>query len=241
MIKRNLIVTLMAMITLLQADNVVKYNMNGEVIEFMYKNPTTFKMVTNTEDGKVEIYHINKKSYVVSYASEGITVVDVNAMKAKAKLTGFDPSSVIQKQEKPKFTIKKTAKTVNVGGIRGSEWLVISKVNAKDYETKVVVTNDTDVVKTMRSMSDTMMLGTNLFEIEMGYVIIKADGMKLESFKSKNVPSKEYKLPQVTNVGETFKERNKRDKSDEIAKRENDSGISSEDVDNAVNLLKSLF
>jgi hypothetical protein len=217
MIKKSLIFALIAVVTLLQADYIVKYNMDGEIMEFMYKNSTTSKMVTNSEDGKVEIYHIKKNSYIVSHGEEGVNVVDVNEMKAKAKQMGFDPSSFMQKQEKPKFTIKKTGKRVKVGGIKGEEWIVKGKENGKNYETKVVVTNDKNIVKTMRamfsSMSDMsggMVSGDNPFEMKKGYVVIKADGMKLESFKSKTLSSKEYQLPKVTNTREAFNERNRR-------------------------------
>ncbi|WP_294963712.1 hypothetical protein [Sulfurimonas sp.] len=138
-------------------------------------------------------------------------------MKAKAKEMGFDPSLFMQKQEKPKFTIKKTGKRVNVGGIKGEEWIVKGKQDGKNYESKVVVTSDKNVVKTMRamfsSMSDMtggMVSGDNPFEMKKGYVVIKADGMKLESFKSKSLSSNVYKLPKVTNTREAFNERNKR-------------------------------
>jgi hypothetical protein len=217
MMRKSLIIALMAIVTLLQADYIVKYNMDGEIMEFMYKNSTTSKMVTNSEDGKVEIYHIKKNSYLVSHGEDGVNVVDVNEMKAKAKEMGFDPSSFMQKQEKPKFTIKKTGKRVNVGGIKGEEWIVKGKEDGKKYETKVVVTSDKKVVKTMRamfsSMSDMtggMVSGDNPFEMKKGYVVIKADGMKLESFKSKSLSSNVYKLPKVTNTREAFNARNKK-------------------------------
>jgi len=106
---------------------------------------------------------------------------------------------------------------VSVGGIKGHEWIVKGEEDGKNYETKMVVTNDKNVVKTMRamftSMSDMsagMVSGENPFEIEKGYVVIKADGMKLESFKSKSLSSSVYILPKVTNTREAFNERNKR-------------------------------
>ena len=217
MIKRSLIIVLMAFVTLLQADYVVKYNMDGEIMEFMYKNSTTSKMTTNSEDAKVEIYHIKKNSYLVSHGEEGVSVVDVNKMKSKAKQMGFDPSMYAEKQEKPNFTIKKTGKKVKVGGIKGEEWILKGKEDGESYTTKVVVTNDKNVVKTMRalftSMSDMtsgMAAGDNLFEIKKGYVLIKADGMKLESFKSKTLSSNVYKIPKVTNTRKAFNERNRK-------------------------------
>ncbi|WP_373001848.1 hypothetical protein [Sulfurimonas sp.] len=210
-------IALVAIVTLLQADNIVKYNMDGQIMEFMYKDSTTSKMVTNSEDGKVEIYYIKKNSYLVSHGEEGVNVVDVNEMKAKAKEMGFNPSMYAEKRDKPKFTIKKTGKRVNVGGIKGEEWIVKGKEDGKNYETKVVVTSDKNVVKTMRamfnSMSDMtggMVSGDNPFEMKKGYVVIKADGMKLESFKSKSLSSNVYKLPKVTNTREAFNDRNRR-------------------------------
>ncbi|WP_294963715.1 hypothetical protein [Sulfurimonas sp.] len=72
MIRKSLIIALIAIVTLLQADYIVKYNMDGEIMEFMYKNSTTSKMLTNSEDGKVEIYHIKKNSYLVSHGEDGV-------------------------------------------------------------------------------------------------------------------------------------------------------------------------
>jgi hypothetical protein len=37
MIKNSLIIAVMAFVTLLQADYIIKYNMDGEGMEFMYK------------------------------------------------------------------------------------------------------------------------------------------------------------------------------------------------------------
>ncbi len=248
MIKKNLIIVIMAMVTLLQADNVVKYNMDGEIMEFMYKDSSTSKMITNSEDGKVEIYHIKKNSYVVTYTQEGVTVVDVNEMKAKAKQMGFDPSAFMEKQEKAQYTIKKTGKRVNVSGVRGEEWILQGKEDGKNYETKVVVSNDKSIVKIMRSMftsisdmSGGMISDANLFEIEKGYVLIKADGMQLESFDNKSISSKEYTLPKVTNTREAFNERNKINSSPQTINKEENPSISDEDIDAAVNMLKSFF
>lgn len=217
MMKKSLIIVLIAIVTLLQADYVVKYNMDGEIMEFMYKNSTTSKMVTNSEDGKVEIYHIKKNSYLVNHGEEGVSVIDLNEMKAKAKEMGFNPAMYAQKQEKPKYTIKKTGKRVTVGGIKGEEWIVKGKENGQNFDTKVVVTNDKNVLKTMRamftSMSDMsggMVSGDNPFEMKKGYVVIKADGMKLESFKNKRLSSTTYQLPKVTNTREAFNARNKK-------------------------------
>lgn len=124
MMKKSLIILVMMLVTSLQADYVVKYNMDGEIMEFMYKNSKTSKMITNSEDGKVEIYHINKNSYVVTHSEDGVSVIDMNKMKAKSKEMGFDPAMYGEKREKPKYTIKKTSKSVTVGGIKGKEWIL---------------------------------------------------------------------------------------------------------------------
>jgi hypothetical protein len=214
-INKILIISLMVMVTLLQADYIVKYNMDGEIMEFMYKNSTTSKMLTNSEDGKVEIYHINKNSYIVSHTQEGVNIVDINAMKAEAKKMGFDSSMYADKQETPSYTIKKTGKKVKVAGINGEEWLVKGEVDGESYSTKVVLTNDKKVVKIMRAMfislsdmSGGMLESNNLFEMKKGYVVIQADGMKLDSFKVKTLSTKVYELPKVTNTREAFNERN---------------------------------
>jgi len=239
MLKKSLVISLMAIATLLQADYIVKYSIEGEVMEFMYKNSTTSKMISNSEGTKVEIYHIKKNAYLVSHDEDGVNIVDVNEMKAKANALGFNPATYVQKSEKPKFTIKKTGKRVKVGGIEGEEWIVKDRDDGQDYEAKIVVTSDTNVVKIMRAMfssisdmSGGIILDENPFELEKGYVVIKADGMQLESFYSKNLSNSVYELPKPTN-------RNK-------ASTDSTSSVASEsknevEEDSALNLLKSFF
>ena len=120
----------------------------------------------------------------------------------------------INKQETPKFKIKRTGKKVKVGGILGEVWMLKGEEGGKNFKEKVVVTNNAKVVKTMRAMFKSIstmsggMLGSdNLFEPKKGYVLIKADGMMLESFKDKKVSKDEYKLPKVSDYKKSYKDR----------------------------------
>lgn len=237
MIKRNLIIAIFAFTTLLQADYVMKYNMDGDITEFMYKNASTSKMVTHSDD-KVEIYNIKNNSYIVTHSDDGITVVDVNEMRAKAQSMGFDPSAFAPKQEKPKYTIQKTSKKEKVGGITGEVWIIKGEASGKKYETKVVLTNDKRVVKTLRALFDSysdmsggMVGSTNFFELKKGYATIKSDGMRLESFKSQAVSSSQYALPKA-------QESKKKEHRTQVAP----SGtLSDEEIKDATDMLKSFF
>jgi hypothetical protein len=71
----------------------------------------------------------------------------------------------------------------------------------------VLVTKDARVLKTIRALSSVwsgMGGGSDEagLEIQKGYVIIKAEGMKLKSFRQKSVDAKEYALPDGSHKAE---------------------------------------
>jgi len=45
----------------------------------------------------------------------------------------------------------------------------------------------------------------DVFEIEPGYIIVEADGMKLQYFQELSLPQNEYILPRSTNPNAFFK------------------------------------
>jgi len=185
--------------SMLSADYVLEYNMDGEIQRFMYHDASKAKLVTPSDDSSA-VYKIGDKTYIVSGSGKNKKIVDMDEMRAMVNSFGYDPSAYNQEETfKPK--IKKTSKRVTVAGIKGYEWIVSVDDNGEESE-KVVVTNDKRVVKTVRAMKNlfTSMSGINtenndLFEIEKGYVIIKANGLVLSSFKEKNIDKSEYTLP----------------------------------------------
>jgi len=240
-------IALVAISTLLQADYVIKYNMDGDITEFMYKNSSTSKMITHS-DSKTEIYNIKKNSYIVTHEDNDITIVDVNKMRAKAKEMGFDPSAFAAKQEAPKFTIEKTGKKERLGGINGEVWILKGEEDGEKYETKVVVTDDKRVVKTVRAMFNSIstmsggMVGeVNFFELKKGYITIKADGMKLVSFKNKSLPQSTYTLPKVPKKRTSNQKKSTTKVKAKAHSEPKEETLSDKDIQEATDMLKSFF
>ncbi len=201
MMRKSFIIVLMALTTLLQADYILEYQMENDIQKFMYHSSTRSKMINHSDRDKSEIYKIGKKIYIVTDDNGKKNIVDVDDIRKMSKSMGFDASQYIQKQEKPKYKIKKTGKRVKVGGISGEIWVVSGTYNGEKFKDKIVVTKDKRVIKAIHAMYS--MLGSiggasvddSFLEVQKGYVTIKADGMKLKSFSNKRIASSEYQLP----------------------------------------------
>lgn len=73
-----------------------------------------------------------------------------------------------------------------------------------------VISSVRGMFKAMESISNGMSDNISFIEPRKGYVIIKADTMKLISFKVKKLSSATYKVPKVTHTREAFNEKNKK-------------------------------
>ena len=182
----------------LQADYLMQYNMDGEVNTFLYKDANHAKLITHKDKqgGSSAIYSLNKKVYVVTDEDGMLSIVDTQ--KAKSFMDSMGINIIMsdeEKQENRKFTIKKTGKKELVAGIKGDVWIL----GDKGEQTRVVVTNNKNIVKMTHNMTHLLskMSGSeqNFYEIKKGYVLIKAEGMKLEKFTKKKVAKSEYMLP----------------------------------------------
>lgn len=209
MLLKRLLLFLVFFVSFAYADYVVKYKVGQETVSFYFKNANTSKMVTTTDDGKVEIYHINNNSYIVSYFGDDVNIIDANMMKSSMSQMGFDTSSINQKPQTSNIKIKKTRKKIWIGDVEGRKWIVTVNEDGRKYNTTVVVSNDKRVVRVMRAMFkafSSMTQGASdydkYYELKKGFVTIKADGIELESFRKKFIPMSEYQLP---NVDETKK------------------------------------
>ena len=199
--RKYLLVAVMALTTLLQADYVLKYQMDTEEQTFMYHNQNSSKMINVSDGEKREIYKIGKKTYIVSYEDGKKTVIDMDEMRKMSQAMGFDASTYQQEIQKPQYKIKKTGKRVTVGGVKGELWIVSGEEDGEKFKEEMVVTKDKRVVKSIRAMFQlfSSMSGIssedNYLELKKGYVTIKAEGMELKSFSDKKISSSEYKLP----------------------------------------------
>jgi len=198
--KKLAVIGLMVLGSALGADYVLEYEMQDGVQTYMYHSDTKAKMLTRSDGESSGVYKIGKKSYIVG--GDG-TVMDVDEMKKMAAGFSFG-EGVPQEEERggtPKVT--RTGKSINLAGIRGEVWRLSGTEDGLSYSSEVIVTKDKRVVKTIRAVSSAW--GNSMdggLEIQKGYVIIKAEGMKLKSFHEKSVDAKEYALPDGTHKAE---------------------------------------
>jgi hypothetical protein len=186
--------------------------MDSATQTFMYHDASHVKMITREGGERSEIYRIGKKSYAVSHENGKTKVVDLDQIRAMAESLGGGAQQQIQNtnRKKEKFNIDKTGKTVTVGGIKGEVWIVEGYEEGERFKQEIVVTKDKRVSKAMNAMMKVFadMSGAQeeemegLFEVEKGYVTIKADGMLLKSFEEKTLPKSTYELPKDAQMQE---------------------------------------
>ena len=203
MFLKSLLFVLLMLATSLQADYITVYDMDGNTQTFMYHDINHAKVINKSGRESSSVYRIDKKIYLVSKKHGRTEVIDMDEMKKMMSSLGSKEQIKRDKKESmPKYSIKKTGKRVTVAGIKGEVWIVSGKEEGESFKETVVVTKDKRVVKTEHAkmklflmMGDSEEDAQNIFEIEKGYVTIKADGMILKSFKEKDLPKSEYKLP----------------------------------------------
>jgi hypothetical protein len=235
MFYKSLIFFLFLFFSSLQADYITEYKIGDEIQMFMYKDSSHSKMVNSSANEKSEIYRIGKKVYIVSGRDGDKQIVDVDDMKAMSKAMGFNASAYVK--EAKNYKITKTGKKVSVGGVKGELFIITGTHEGKPYKQEIVMTNNKDVVKSVRSMfslfstMSTMNDSENLFEVKKGYVPIKSDGMELKSFKSVRITNSEYELPKKAKK-QIMPTKQTSQKSDSEQEK---------DVGEAINILKSFF
>ncbi len=203
MIMKSLLTVSLFAATLLQADYISTYEMDGEIQTFMYHDSTHAKMINSSDRESSSIYRIGKKVYIVSKKNGKTEVMDIDEMKKLADTFGASEQHLEKQEHKKNFKIDKTRKRVSVAGIKGEVWIVTGEDDGEPFRQELVVTKDKRVIKTIRAQMDMFSQMANedidnemnMFEIEKGYVTIKAEGMKLKSFKEKSLPKSEYQLP----------------------------------------------
>ncbi len=209
MILKTLVSVSLLAATLLQADYISTYDMDGETQTFLYHDSAHSKLINKSDGKSSSIYKIDKKTYILNKKNGKTEVMDMDEMKKLANaFGGGEPQHKKSQKAMPKFKIDKTGKRVTVGGIKGEVWIVSGKEDGKPFKEKLVVTNDKRVVKAIRAQMNMFLqmsggevdTSNNMFEIQKGYVTIKADGMELKSFKEKSLPKSVYQLPKNAQI-----------------------------------------
>lgn len=228
----------------LHGDSVLKYDMNGEINTFLYADANHAKMITPpTESGSAEIYFLNQKTYLVTHHEGMTSIVDVDKTKSFVNSMGISFKQEREKEAEPAhFSIKKTGKKQRVAGINGEIWIL----SDGKKQINIVVTNNkkvVDAVRQMFKMLSQMNMDTtqNFYEMDKGYVIIKAEGMELKEFTTKKISLTEYQLPSSESnkrVGPTAKVQEPSEQEDSSSQTDS---ISDQDIDKAAKLFKSFF
>ena len=198
MVKKLSFLLLLVTNLTLSADYIAILDLNGATQTLLYKDDKHAKLITQDGSSKSSFYLIGTKSYIVSEEDGQKTVMDMDEMRQMTKAFGGETTTTAQ-QKMSDFQIVKTNKHENVAGIKGTIWYLVDPQTKKRY--KVVVTNNPNVKKSFHVMNIFLSSFTdnadkyNMFELENGYVVIKAEGMELKKFKKKSLPEKTYQLP----------------------------------------------
>ena len=206
--KVALFTLLLGIFNLIFADYVLTYSMDYEKLNFKYKDKSNSKLHITSPDEKKALYTINDASYLVTISSNIAKVIEVQPKPKKATiLHGTNISDA-------NYKIRKYKKQKLIAGIQGHKWMVYGREGGQVYSQIIYVTNDARVVKTVRAMFSSMSKANenpkqmlNIFEIEPGYVIIQADGIKLKYFQELSLLQSEYILPKSTNPDAFFKKK----------------------------------
>lgn len=111
---RFILIFIMAFVVSLQADYVLKYEMDGEQQTYMYHSSSSAKMSISGNGENQEIYKIGKKIYIVSIENGKKSVMDLDKLKQMQSAMGFDASMYKQEIEQAKYNIRKTGKKLRV-------------------------------------------------------------------------------------------------------------------------------
>ncbi len=201
--KSRLLILLFSLISLLDADILITYNLDYENLKFKYKDTSNSKLQIISSDERKALYTIKDKAYLVS----------VHNNKASTILIKTKPTPKIEiDQSNLNYKIRKYKKQKLIAGILGTKWMVYGNEGGQVYSQIIYVSKNPKVVKAINAMFDALSKTTNdpnmkfnFFEIERGYVIIEAEGMHLKYFQELMLPSSEYILPRSPKPSAYFK------------------------------------
>jgi hypothetical protein len=206
--KTILLVGLMMM--KLSADYTLSYQFEEDIgvniIETIhYKDDKNIKLSYHyAEDEKKDpasgLYVTDGKHYSVENDEGNITYRDI---KKDQNL-----SANCQAKKEPFFKVLKKLGKEYIADFEGEVWLVESEEDGIKEEEKIIVCNDKDIVRAVKSYFDTMRIFgegadgqefdaelESMFMVADGYVLIAAKGIELITFDEKIIPSTFFNLP----------------------------------------------
>ena len=214
-------VSLMA--TLIYADFTMIYEMesgpDGKIEELIQYRDAGYVKLSFRKAGEKEMssetgqYIIGGRRYIVLHEEGKLIYMDMDKIdKAMQELTEelnvSKETRQILRVEKPFFTILKKGAAKTIAGIAGEVWQVESEEDGRKYQEEIVVTNNKEVVKAMRTSLwalnqfgegpygmeidhdlETMMLVTD------EYVLLSAEGMVFKNLDKSKIPDTVFQLP----------------------------------------------
>ncbi len=203
MIMKKVVVGIVLFFLSLQADYIVKYEMEGgEINTFYYKDDTHMKMALSSDicEGG-ELYKIKKKLYSVSYTDGQLYIMDLSKLVGLMNQAGIMSPEVDSEDVQSvadNYKIIKTSKSKKIGGVKAYKWILVDKETKEKYP--MYVTKDKTAVKLTKAMysmfSAMAQKGEEIdVEIEKGYVMVEGEGIKLLEIKKASLPASTYKLP----------------------------------------------
>lgn len=179
-----------------------------QTIRYRNDDRMNFRM-NEAGEGRSAFYIIGEKAYSLSESDGEITYFDVEEMRAMFNAMSnmaeeMNEDSFEKKREEMDLKVIRKKGTTKVAGIKGELWVIEYIDEGKKHTEEVVVTKDKGVKTIYRAWGvmfsrifrpkEPLELD-KAFEIEPGYVVIKAEGMEVTSFSDARLNDSELALP----------------------------------------------
>jgi len=238
----------------IRADYLLQYKMSDDKSTFYYKDANHQKLRLTSDICKSgEVYKTPKGVYAVNYTDGRLMVVDL--LKARNFMESMGMQAAPQSyrggsgsETFDRYMIKKSSHAKYIAGVKAYKWTLIDKKSKK--EQVVYVSDDKKLVQISKALYTLFTTATpqqaNTFLLQNRYTIVKAEGFELASFKKISKPLSFYRLPtERSEVPKQCRESEKgADENEEEPSSQTNSeseNITPEDIQQAADLLKSLF
>ena len=188
----------------------------GEMTElFKYRDDTHAKMQIISGGNVVsETYVIGDKCYLVVYRDGKAQIMDYDAMREMAKAAmaqyGTQEEDLLPSTPPENATWRNTGRQVEVGELKGEEWIVsFTNTQGETEQHTLVLSNDEEVRKALKAFGRFMgrILGEDgsgaekAFLPKAGYGVIKTDAgsegsFTIEALSAAHIPDSAFRLPE---------------------------------------------
>lgn len=181
---------------------------SDQTIRYRDDNLMNFRMNEGGE-GRNDFYVIGEKAYSLSESDGKIVYFDIDEMQALFSAMGnmaeeMGEESFQKKREEMDLKVIKKKGTTSVAGIKGELWTIEYMEEDEKHTEEIVVTKDKGVKTVYRAWGvlfsrifkpkEPLNL-EEAFEVEPGYVVIKAEEMEVTAFSDDRLNDSEFALP----------------------------------------------